>query len=55
MTEGLVAVGLANKEIAREIGVGPDTIKYHLKKLYSKLGVERRTRAVARAREMGLV
>ncbi|MBH0238754.1 LuxR C-terminal-related transcriptional regulator [Methylobrevis albus] len=51
----LLAEGLSNKEIARRLGVDPNTVKYHLKRLFSKLGVERRTRAIVRARSFGLI
>jgi LuxR family maltose regulon positive regulatory protein len=51
----LLAQGLSNKEIARSIAVDPNTVKYHLKRLYAKLAVERRARAVIRARQYGLI
>ena len=51
----LLADGLSNKEIARRIGLDPNTVKYHLKRLYGKLSVERRTTAVVRARNYGLI
>lgn len=43
--------GYGNKEIARLIGMSPDTVKYRLKSLYKKMGVSRRLDAVALARE----
>lgn len=52
---GLLAKGLTNKEIGREIRLDPNTVKYHLKKAFAKLAVERRTGAVARARDFGLI
>jgi len=51
----LLAEGLSNKEIARRIARDPNTVKYHLKSLFAKLAVERRGRAVVRARSMGLI
>lgn len=39
----LVREGLTNKEIARRLGVGEDTIKKHLQHAFGKLGVHRRT------------
>lgn len=51
----LLAQGLSNKEIARSIAVDPNTVKYHLKRLFAKLAVERRARAVIRARQYGLI
>ncbi len=50
-----LAAGLSNKEIARRLDVSPNTIKTHLARLYEKLGATRRTDAVRRARELGLV
>ena len=51
----LLAEGLSNKEIARRIARDPNTVKYHLKNLFAKLAVERRGRAVVRARHIGLI
>jgi DNA-binding CsgD family transcriptional regulator len=50
-----LAAGHANKEIARRLGVSPNTIKTHLNRLYDKLSVERRTQAVNRARALALI
>lgn len=50
-----LAVGRSNKEIARELGVSPNTIKTHIARLYEKLEASRRTEAIARARELGLL
>jgi DNA-binding CsgD family transcriptional regulator len=50
-----LAAGLSNKEIARRLSVSPNTVKTHLARLYDKLGATRRTDAVRRARELGLV
>ncbi|MEL6360280.1 MAG: response regulator transcription factor [Pseudomonadota bacterium] len=54
-TLSLIAEGLANKEIARRLGVSPNTVKTHVSKLYEKLGARRRTEALARARELSLI
>ena len=45
--------GLSNKAIARTLFVSVDTVKTHLKHIYGKLDVTSRSRAVARARELG--
>lgn len=51
----LLAEGCANKEIARRLEVSPNTVKTHLGRLYAKLEVERRTRAIAKAKELALI
>lgn len=51
----LVAEGLANKEIAAELGIAPSTVKNHVHKLLGKLGVPRRREAVRVAYEHGLI
>jgi LuxR family maltose regulon positive regulatory protein len=51
----LLAVGLANKEIAQTLVIAVGTVKNHLKNIYSKLDVRSRTQAVERAREFGLL
>ena len=52
---GLIAKGQSNKEVARALGVAPETVKSHLKNIFGKLSVERRAQAVARARSLGLI
>jgi len=51
----LIASGQSNKEIARTLGVAPNTVKTHVANLFSKLEVARRTQAVSRARELSLI
>jgi DNA-binding NarL/FixJ family response regulator len=51
----LIAAGKANKEIARALGVGEQTIKSHVSSLLAKLGVQSRTQAALYASRMGLV
>jgi LuxR family maltose regulon positive regulatory protein len=50
-----VAAGLKNKEIAAKLFVSINTIHYHTKNIYSKLGVNSRTKAIARAKELNLI
>lgn len=50
-----IAAGHSNKEIARRLDVSPNTVKTHVARLYEKLGAKRRTDALRRARELGLV
>jgi LuxR family maltose regulon positive regulatory protein len=52
---GLLAAGMANKQIAAELVVALDTVKKHVSHVLGKLGAANRTQAVARARELGLV
>jgi two-component system nitrate/nitrite response regulator NarL len=51
----LIADGLSGPDIARELHVGPATVKTHLQSLYEKLGVSDRAAAVASAMRMGLL
>jgi LuxR family maltose regulon positive regulatory protein len=50
-----LASGKSNKEIARAVGRAPETVKYHLKNIFTKLSVERRTQAIRRAQMLGLL
>lgn len=51
----LLAAGRSNKEIARQLEVSPNTVKTHVSKLFEKLAVRRRTEAISRARELGIL
>ena len=51
----LLAHGLANKEIARDLGIGEKTVKTHVSSILSKMGVLSRTQAALQALRMGLV
>lgn len=46
---GLIARGLTNKEIARELEISPATVKVHVERLLGKLGVTDRTQAAVLA------
>jgi len=52
---GLLAVGMANQEIAKELVVALETAKKHVSHILGKLGAANRTQAVARAHELGLL
>jgi len=51
----LVAQGLANKEIAHELGIGEKTVKTHVSSILAKLGLQSRTQAALHAMAVGLV
>ena len=51
----LIAQGQSNKEIARTLGITPETVKSHVKSIFTKLAVDKRAQAVARAQALGLV
>jgi DNA-binding NarL/FixJ family response regulator len=51
----LLAGGCSNKEIARRLDVSPNTVKTHVAKLLAKLEARRRTEAILRARELGMI
>ena len=51
----LIATGRTNKEIAEILVIAVSTVKSHINSLYGKLGTNRRTEAIAIAREMGLL
>lgn len=51
----LLERNLSNKEIALAMGVGEQTVKWHVKNLFNKLNAGSRKHAAARARQMGLL
>jgi DNA-binding NarL/FixJ family response regulator len=51
----LVAVGKANKEIARALSLSEETVKAHLKNIFTKLDVADRTHAVTVAARRGII
>ena len=50
-----LAAGHANKQIAARLHVSPNTVKTHVARLFEKLEASRRTEAIRKARELGLV
>ncbi|MGG4143475.1 LuxR C-terminal-related transcriptional regulator [Paenibacillus algorifonticola] len=50
----LIADGLENKEIAAKLGNASETIKWHIKSIYRKLGVSNRVQALQVARESNI-
>lgn len=51
----LVAAGLTNQDIAEQLSLTVNTVKWYLKKIYATLGVANRTESVAAARDGGLL
>jgi len=51
----LIAAGRSNKEIAIKLQLSPNTVKTHIARLFEKLEAKRRTEALLRARELGLI
>jgi LuxR family maltose regulon positive regulatory protein len=51
----LIAQGCSNQEISDQLFISLHTVKTHASHINSKLGVERRTQAVARAKELGVL
>lgn len=52
---GLLARGLSNKQIARELRISEHTVKFHISSLYAKLGVGNRAEAVSQGARHGLI
>lgn len=50
-----LAAGHSNKEIAARLHVSPNTVKTHVARLFEKLEARRRTDAIQRARQLGIV
>lgn len=51
----LLASGQSNKELARSLGISPNTVKTHVARLYEKLQVTRRIEAIEKARFLALI
>jgi NarL family two-component system response regulator LiaR len=51
----LIARGLTNREIATQLFVSENTVKTHCSRVFDKLGAARRTQAVQRGKELGLL
>lgn len=51
----LIAQGFSNHEIGKRLFLALDTVKGHNRRIFDKLQVQRRTKAIARAHELGLI
>jgi ATP/maltotriose-dependent transcriptional regulator MalT len=50
-----MAAGLSNREIAERLFVSENTVKTHAGRVFTKLSAQRRTQAVQRAKEAGII
>ena len=50
-----LAAGESNKEIARRLGISPNTVKTHVARVYEKLAVQRRVQAIEKARFLAII
>ena len=51
----LLASDRSTKEMARQLGISPNTVKTHVARVYEKLEVQRRIQAIDKARELALI
>ncbi|HYI41634.1 MAG TPA: helix-turn-helix transcriptional regulator [Allosphingosinicella sp.] len=51
----LLASGQSNKQLARTLGISPNTVKTHLARLYEKLEAQNRVQAIEKARWLALI
>lgn len=51
----LIAQGLTNDEIARELFISPHTVKNHVSRIYQKVGIDDRTKVAIWAVRLGIV
>jgi DNA-binding NarL/FixJ family response regulator len=52
---GLIARGMATKQVARQLGISPKTCDHHIQRLYRKTGLSTRAGATLFALEHGLI
>ena len=50
-----LATGRSNKELARDLGISPNTVKTHVARVYEKLEVQKRVQAIEKARWLSLI
>jgi DNA-binding NarL/FixJ family response regulator len=51
----MISQGFPNKRISRTLAISPETVKSHVKRVFSKLAASTRTEAVSRAGSLGLL
>jgi DNA-binding CsgD family transcriptional regulator len=52
---GLLARGLPNKRVARDLGISEHTVKFHVSSIFAKLGAQSRAEAVSIGARRGLI
>ena len=52
---GMISQGFSNKRIGRTLEISPETVKSHVKRIFSKLAVSTRSEAVSRGGSLGLL
>lgn len=52
---GMLALGLGNKTIAKQLGISEHTVKFHLSSIFGKLNASSRTEAVTLGARLGLI
>jgi two-component system, NarL family, response regulator YdfI len=52
---GMLALGLGNKTIAKQLGISEHTVKFHVSSIFTKLNASTRTEAVAVGARLGLI
>ncbi|HEX8641743.1 MAG TPA: LuxR C-terminal-related transcriptional regulator, partial [Allosphingosinicella sp.] len=50
-----LASGESNKEMARSLGISPNTVKTHVARVFEKLEVQKRMQAVEKARDLAII
>lgn len=51
----MIAQGASNKEISRRLDISPNTVKTHIKHIFTEMGVNKRTACVRRAQTLGML
>lgn len=51
----LISLGHSNKDIARLLGIAPETVKTYAKRIFARLGASKRAQAVARGATLGIL
>jgi len=51
----LIAVGNTNKQVCQQLVLTENTVKFHMRNIFSKLGVNTRTGAISAARQLGVL